>query len=210
MLPLYLKGKSLRVKNIFGYALSGLMVTDQLLKPLYLHFYFDYPLIQVLPMHMCHLTSFSIAIFLIYRIKVFYDIAFFWAIAGGTMALVTPDVKLTFPHPLFFSFFWGHGAILLAIGFASITLNNRPTLDSVKNCIFVSLGLMAIMLFINKILGPPANYWYLGARPDAVTIIDLFPSPPMHIPFLIGIGLIFFIIIYLPFWIYDKRFNRAE
>ena len=76
MLPLYLKGKSLRVKNIFGYALSGLMVTDQLLKPLYLHFYFDYPLIQVLPMHMCHLTSFSIAIFLIYRIKIFYDIAF--------------------------------------------------------------------------------------------------------------------------------------
>jgi uncharacterized membrane protein YwaF len=66
------------------------------------------------------------------------------------------------------------------------------------------------MYLINKILGPPANYWYLGARPDAVTIMDLLPSPPMHIPFLIGIGLIFFVIIYLPFWIYDTKTKNAE
>ena len=208
--PFYLKKKSLKVKNNFGYILSAIMVIDQLLKPFYLHFYFDYPFIQVLPMHLCHLTTFSIAIFLIYRIRIFYDIAFFWAIAGGTMALITPDVKLTFPHPLFISFFWGHGAVIVAVGFASIALKNRPTLNSIKNCILVSLGLMTFMYLINKILGSPANYWYLGARPDAVTIMDLLPSPPMHIPFLIGIGLICFVIIYLPFWIYDKKTKYVE
>jgi len=209
-LPFYLKKKNLKVKNNFGYILSAIMIIDQLLKPFYLHFYFDYPFIQVLPMHMCHLTTFSIAIFLIYRIRIFYDIAFFWAIAGGTMALITPDVKLTFPHPLFISFFWGHGALIIAVGFASIALKNRPTLNSVKNCILVSLVVMIFMYLINKILGPPANYWYLGARPDAVTIMDLLPSPPLHIPFLIGIGLICFVIIYLPFWIYDKKTKYVE
>ena len=126
------------------------------------------------------------------------------------MALITPDVKLTFPHPLFISFFWGHGALIIAVGFASIALKNRPTLNSVKNCILVSLGLMILMYLINKILGPPANYWYLGARPDAVTIMDLLPSPPLHIPSLIGIGLICFVIIYLPFWIYDKKTKYVE
>ncbi|MDG2061585.1 MAG: TIGR02206 family membrane protein [SAR86 cluster bacterium] len=209
-LPLYLKESSLIIKNNFGYILSVIMVIDQLLKPFYLHFYFDYPFMQVLPMHMCHLTTFSIAIFLIFRIRIFYDIAFFWAAAGGTMALITPDVKLAFPHPLFISFFWGHGAILIAIGFASISLKNRPTIDSVKKCILVSLGVMTFMLLVNKVLGPPANYWYLGTRPDAVTIMNLLPSPPMHIPFLIGIGLICFAIIYLPFWIYDKRLKMLN
>ena len=209
-LPLYLKKKSLKVQNNFGYTLSAIMVIDQLLKPFYLNYYFDYPFIQVLPMHMCHLTTFSIVVFIIYRIRIFYDIAFFWAVAAGSMALITPDVKLDFPHPLFISFFWGHGAILVAVGFASIALSNRPTLDSIKNCILVSLGMMTFMYLINKILGPPANYWYLGARPDAVTIMDLLPSPPMHIPFLIGIGLIFFVIIYLPFWIYDTKTKNAE
>ena len=94
--------------------------------------------------------------------------------------------------------------MLLAIGFASITLRNRPQIDSVKRAILVSLIVLAVIYIINFILGPPANYWYLGARPDGASIMDIMPEPPRHIPIVVFLGLVMFSIIYLPYWVYDR------
>ena len=94
--------------------------------------------------------------------------------------------------------------MLLAIGHASIALKNRPNLDSVKRAIVVSLIVILVIYFINLILGPPANFWYLGARPDGASIMDLMPDPPRHIPIVVSLGLIMFSIIYLPYWVYDR------
>ena len=63
---------------------------------------------------------------------------------------------------------------------------------------------MELIYLINLLLGPPANFWYLGARPEAATIMDLMPEPPRHIPIVITLGLIMFSIMYLPYWIYDR------
>ena len=101
-------------------------------------------------------------------------------------------------------FYLSHGGMLLAIGHASIALGNRPQLDSVKRSIIVSLVVLVIIYIINLILGPPANFWYLGARPEGASIMDIMPEPPRHIPIVIGLGLIMFILIYLPYWIYDQ------
>ena len=68
----------------------------------------------------------------------------------------------------------------------------------------VSLIVILVIYFINLILGPPANFWYLGARPDGASIMDLMPDPPRHIPIVITLGLIMFSIIYLPYLVYDR------
>ena len=120
------------------------------------------------------------------------------------MALLQPDTPLDFPDPVFIIFYLSHGAMLLAIGHASIALENRPNLDSVKKAIMVSLAVIVVIYFINLILGPPANFWYLGARPDGTSIMDLMPDPPRHLPIVITLGLIMFSIIYLPYWLYDR------
>ena len=59
--------------------------------------------------------------------------------------------------------------MLLAIGHASIALENRPQLDSIKRVIIVSLIFLALIYIINLLLGPPVNFWYLGARPEAAS-----------------------------------------
>ena len=87
---------------------------------------------------------------------------------------------------------------------SSITLENRPQINSLKRVIIVSLIVMALIYLINLLLGPPANFWYLGARPEATTIMDLMPEPPRHIPIVVTLGLIMFSIMYLPYWIYDR------
>ena len=204
VVPHYLKKTSLTIKKRFGYILAFILILNELVKPYYHTQFFGYDLLKVLPFHMCALSAFSISFFLLTNKKIFYEVAFFWGIGGGLMALLQPDTPLDFPDPVFIIFYLSHGGMLLAIGHASIALENRPNLDSVKRAIMVSLVVILVIYFINLILGPPANFWYLGARPDGASIMDLMPDPPRHIPIVITLGLIMFSIIYLPYWVYDR------
>ena len=204
LVPHYLKKTSPAAKKRFGYVLAYILILNELVKPYYHTQFFGYDLLNVLPFHMCALSAFSISFFLLTNKRIFYEVAFFWGIGGGLMALLQPDTPLDFPDPVFIIFYLSHGAMLLAIGHASIALENRPNLDSVKKAIMVSLVVIVVIYFINLILGPPANFWYLGARPDGTSIMDLMPDPPRHIPIVITLGLIMFSIIYLPYWIYDR------
>ena len=141
--------------------------------------------------------------------RIFFEVSFFWGIGGGINALITPDIPKTFPDPQYILFFIGHGLLIIAIAYACIALKNRPTLASVKNGIYVSLSILPIIYVVNMLLGPPANYWYLGTKPIGESILDFFPEPPLHIPLLIIIGAVLFFIIYSPYWIYDK-FKRKD
>lgn len=188
------------IAKILGISIIAL----ELVKPFIWHS-MDYPWIRLIPIHMCSLSGFFIGIFLLTKKRLFFEIAFFWGIGGGINALITPDVTLTFPDPKYVLFFLGHGLLIVNIGYACIALSNRPTFKSVKNGIFFSLAVLPVIYIINLLLGPPANYWYLGAKPtEGQSIMDFFPDPPLHIPLLIIIGAFLFLLIYSPYWVYDK------
>ncbi|HJM15115.1 MAG TPA: TIGR02206 family membrane protein [SAR86 cluster bacterium] len=188
------------IAKILGISIIAL----ELVKPFIWHS-MDYPWIRLIPIHMCSLSGFFIGIFLLTKKRLFFEIAFFWGIGGGINALITPDVTLTFPDPKYVLFFLGHGLLIVNIGYACIALSNRPTIKSVKNGIFFSLAVLPVIYIINLLLGPPANYWYLGAKPtEGQSIMDFFPDPPLHIPLLIIIGAFLFLLIYSPYWVYDK------
>ena len=188
------------IAKILGISIIAL----ELVKPFIWHS-MDYPWIRLIPIHLCSLSGFFIGIFLLTKKRLFFEIAFFWGIGGGINALITPDVTLTFPDPKYVLFFLGHGLLIVNIGYACIALSNRPTFKSVKNGIFFSLAVLPVIYIINLLLGPPANYWYLGAKPtEGQSIMDFFPDPPLHIPLLIIIGAFLFLLIYSPYWVYDK------
>jgi len=203
LVPFYFKQFSKNIRDGFGYFLAAILICDFLAKPYYWTHFFDYELIEVFPLHMCSLTSFSIAIFLLTKNKIFYEISFFWGIGGGLMALLQPDTKYSFPDIYFIIFYLAHGTMWLAISYSTITLNNRPSLQSLKRVLVISFICLIVIYILNWLLGPPANYWYLGARPDGASIMDFMPEPPKHIPIVVILGLLAFILTYLPYWIYD-------
>jgi hypothetical integral membrane protein (TIGR02206 family) len=183
------------------------IIVLELIKPFIWHS-MDYPWIRLIPIHMCSLSGFFIGIFLLTKKRLFFEIAFFWGIGGGINALITPDVTLTFPDPKYILFFLGHGLLIVSIGYACIALSNRPTFNSVKNGIIFSLAVLPVIYIINLLLGPPANYWYLGTKPtEGQSIMNFFPDPPLHIPLLIIIGAFLFLLIYSPYWVYDRFKN---
>ena len=192
------------ITKIMGVSLISL----EFIKPLIWHYSMNFPWIELVPIHMCNLSTLFIGIFLITKKRLFFEVAFFWGIGGGINALITPDIPNSFPDPQYILFFFGHGLLIIAIAYACISLANRPTLNSVKNGIYFSLITLPVIYFINKILGPPANYWYLGSKPVGDSILNLFPAPPLHIPVLIIIGVILFFLIYSPYWAYDSFKKR--
>ena len=161
---------------------------------------------EVLPFHMCDLSLIFIAIFLLggNKYKFLFNCAFFWGIAGATMALLTPDINYGFPSMDFLAFFWGHGLILFGVFFAVISLGVRPYFHEMNRVIIFTLLLAIPIYFINIILGEPANFWYLAGKPAAGSIMDLMPEPPLHILTTLPLVLAAFYLCYLPYFIKDR------
>ena len=203
ILPISLKDRDSE-KILIAKFLGVSAIILELIKPFIWHYSMDFPWARLIPIHMCNLSTIFIGIFLLTKKRIFFEVSFFWGIGGGLNALLTPDVPKNFPDPQYVLFFVGHGLLIVAIVFASLGLKNRPTLSSVRNGIYFSLAVLPIIYLVNILIGPPANYWYLGVKPVGESLLDFFPDPPFHIPLLIILGIVVFYLIYSPFWVYDK------
>ena len=203
ILPISLKDRDSE-KILIAKFLGVSAIILELIKPFIWHYSMDFPWARLIPIHMCNLSTIFIGIFLLTKKRIFFEVSFFWGIGGGLNALLTPDVPKNFPDPQYVLFFVGHGLLIIAIVFASLGLKNRPTLSSVRNGIYFSLAVLPIIYLVNILIGPPANYWYLGVKPVGESLLDFFPDPPFHIPLLIILGIVVFYLIYSPFWVYDK------
>ena len=213
IIPYLLKGYSRKDLRLFSLGLATIIVLIEFGKPFYYPYLYPdlYEFFEMLPFHMCHLSSFSISIFLLTNKKVFFNLAFFWGIGGCSMALTQPDVPYKFPDANFLLYFFSHGLLFFAIMLSTITFKNRPYFIELINVVLISLPVVGtiyvINITINSIIeSSPANYWYLIRFPDGANLTALMPDPPSHIPIFFGLGLFVFGLIYLPFYIYDRFF----
>src|SRR5579884_1046892 len=81
---------------------------------------------QSLPMHLCDWAGFTAMLALILRRAIFYELSFFWGLAGTLQAILTPDLAQDFPDPRAFTFFINHGIIIAAVIFLTVGARMRP------------------------------------------------------------------------------------
>ena len=67
--------------------------------------------VVVMPLHLCDLALFAAVYSLFRHNQIVWELAYFWGLAGTVQAVLTPDLKIDFPHPLYFRFFFAHGMI---------------------------------------------------------------------------------------------------
>ena len=147
LLPFILKKSNNSTKDKISTVIAVIILINELIKPFYYPALYPerFTFISTLPLHLCNLASIFIAIFLIFKIRFFFSISFFWGISGVLMALTQPDFPYDFPHLHFILFNFSHGLLLFAICFASISLDNKPDFKSFRDTIFYSIP---IVLFI--------------------------------------------------------------
>jgi hypothetical integral membrane protein (TIGR02206 family) len=146
-----------------------------------------------LPLDLCNLVLIACVASLFWPNRITPEIAYFWGLGGAVQATVTPDLAAGFPSWDFVLFFWGHGAILMAISFLVSDGEFKPRKNSVARMMF-SLNLYALVVgSINAVAG--WNYGYLCRKPVMPSLLDWLGPWPWYLLSLELIALLTFLIL---------------
>ena len=187
-----------------SYFIGFILIAHELIKPFYRYEFYNDPFIEILPLHMCHLATISMGLFLFTKKNIFFEIGYFWGMTGNIMAILTPDLNFFFDWR-FFTYYFGHNMLLLSIIFTLVCLRNNIDFKSIVRVSLITLTFLPLIYFLNTILGDGANYWYLSVIPESTSILSLLPNPPLHIIILIPIGIVLMIIVYAPYKYFKNR-----
>ena len=162
----------------------------------YRHIYVGEPIYSLLPLHMCNLTLIIAILTMLTKSQKLFQLTYYWCL-GALFAVITPDIKYSFPHPLTLSFYITHFYLLFAAIYGILFFNFKPTFKGWVNA-FITLNIFAfIIFFINKKLG--TNYLYVNRIPDFSSPLDYFGQWPYYIIVVEVIYLILTYGIYYPF-----------
>lgn len=149
------------------------------------------------PCHLCDLAAFCGVIALITGRPIFVELIYFWGLAGTLQGLITPTLTVNWPHPRFLLFFLVHSGVVIAALYCVFGLRITPR----ANAKWVAWGLLyvyaAVVGLFNWIMG--ANYGFLCRKPDTASLYDALGKWPLYIFMASLVGLVFFLLLDLPF-----------
>ena len=150
-----------------------------------------------LPIELCDLTLYLTLIALFTLNALAFDLAYYLALAGTAMALLTPDLWEPFPSVGTVQFFFAHGLVVASVLFLVWSRLARPSRGSVARTM---LGLNLWAAFdgvFDRIF--KTNYMYLRAKPAHASLLDLLGPWPWYIFATEGLALGLFLLLNLPF-----------
>jgi hypothetical integral membrane protein (TIGR02206 family) len=164
----------------------------------------DWNVQTTLPLQLCSVFVFLSAVMLVTRSRKIYEYAYFLGIGGAFQALMTPDSGIYgFPHFRFFEPLIAHGLIISASVYLTVVEGFRPTWKSILRAVLAGNLYLLLMALVNPLLG--SNYLLIAYKPDVASLLTLLAPWPWYILEFEGIGLLMFLILYLPFAIRDLR-----
>lgn len=154
---------------------------------------------QALPLQLCDVAVLITAAALWTRRPLLVELAYFWGLAGTIQGLVTPDLPNHFPDPWFFQYYVVHGGIIAAALVMVVGLRIYPRPWSVLRILAITIGYAAVVGLIDA--GTGADYMYLRAKPSSHSLLDVLGPWPWYVLSATGIAIVFFAILYAPFWV---------
>ena len=161
----------------------------------------------MLPLHICSVLVWLAGFMLIFKYFRIYEFAYFIGIGGAMQALLTPDAGIYgFPHYRVFQTFISHGLLITSAVFMTTVEGFRPTWKSFWRVI-IGMNIYAAIIYpINRLLG--TNYLFINGKPATASLLDALPAWPYYIIYMEVIGIVIFLLLYLPFIIKDARKNK--
>jgi len=197
LLPLMTKGLGPGKNRVIALLIASLLLLNEVVFLILDLFVYKLPLAASLPLQLCDIAALLTAWMLWRQSFRVYEITWFWGMGGSMVAMLTPDLSIGYPHPLFIHFFIGHGIIMLGVVHASVAYGYRPDLRSVGKAIIASIILMLAVGSFNQLLD--MNYMYLCAKPAQQTLMDYMGPWPWYLGSLVFAGSVVFVACYLPF-----------
>lgn len=159
--------------------------------------------LTALPLQYCDIATLAGGIALWTRRPFFCEVVYFFGIAGTLQGLLTPALIYEFPDPRFFLFFIMHGGVPITAVYVVTAMKVRPRPGAVLRIMTFSVGWYAVIAIVNYAIG--ANYAFQCSKPVQASLFDQLGPWPWYNLSTIGLGLIFYSLLYLPF-----AFRRAR
>jgi hypothetical integral membrane protein (TIGR02206 family) len=154
-------------------------------------------LVELLPLHLCDAAIFVGVFALLTRNRMACELLYFWALAGSTLAMVTPEVWYALPDWRTLVFFLMHGLTVTAAAVLTFGYGCHPRRGAAWRAFGLTLAYAAAVGLVSVALD--ANFLYLRARPATPTLLDHFGPWPWYLVVAAGIGLALFHLLELPF-----------
>ncbi len=158
----------------------------------------------MLPFHICSVMVWLGGWMLVTKNYALYEYMYLIGIGGAIQAYMTPDLGMYgYPHYRFFQTFVAHGLIITAAIYMTAVEGLRPTWKSILR---VVIGLNIYMIpvyFLNSAIG--SNFLFINHKPPTASLLDALPEWPIYILYMEGLGIVTFLILYIPFIIKDWR-----
>jgi hypothetical integral membrane protein (TIGR02206 family) len=213
-LPFLLAGlvrwtKSLLTERVIVGTLSAILILNYSLYLLLVRQFGAVSWQQVLPMQLCDWAMVVIIIAMWTRRPRWFEVAYFWGIGGTVQAVLTPNLPYGFPDFRFFSFFISHCGIIVGIIFLMLTCHLRPRPFSIVRVFLWTELYFILTLAADKFTG--FNYGFLLHKPEAKTLLNILSDyRPLYLFQMHLLALVFFIVLYLPFAIYDLARREGQ
>lgn len=156
----------------------------------------------VLPFHICYFINLMLPFMLWRRSFFLFEITYYMVMGGCIQALITPDLKFSFPHYINFRYFFIHMGLVQSTLYAIMVYRFRPTWKSFGRAFLWTNIYFVLVLGINYLLG--TNFMYLSKKPATATLLDLFGEWPWYIVGGEFLCLMMFTLVMLPF-AFDKK-----
>ena len=150
-----------------------------------------------LPLELCDATLCLALIALLTLNATVFDLAYYGAFAGTSMALLTPDLWETFPSLSTVEFFVMHGFVVVSVLYLVWSKEARPRPGSLWRAMLgvnVYAAAAGTFNFIFK-----TNYMYLRSKPANASLLDYLGPWPWYIASAEVVALLLFALLYLPF-----------
>lgn len=162
---------------------------------------------QVLPLQLCDWAMVVVIVALWTHRRGWFEIAYFWGLGGTVQAVLTPNLPYGFPDCRFFSFFISHCGIIIGVGFLMLRHHLRPYAMSIVRVFLWTELYFLITLTADALTG--VNYGFLLHKPEAKTLLNILSDyHPLYLLQMHGLALAFFIVLYLPFVVFDAITRR--
>jgi hypothetical integral membrane protein (TIGR02206 family) len=163
---------------------------------------------ETLPMQLCDWATVVTIVALITRRRSWFDVAYFWGIAGTFQAILTPNLAYGFPDLRFISFFVTHSGIVAGVLFLMAAHRFRPHLNSIWRTLFWSEIYLLTTLVVDQLTG--VNYGFLLHKPPITSLLSLLSDwRPFYILQLNALAVLFFALLYAPFAVVDLARRRS-
>ena len=163
------------IENIYSYSLGSWSIENNL------------------PLHLCGISTFlSVAVLWRFNAGIAH-VLFYWGLTGGLHSLLTPEFDLGSEGFFYYSYFIGHGGLLLACLYAIIYQGFKPEKYSWFRVFLLTQFVALVIGSFNWAFG--SNYMYLSSPPIAKNPL-IIGEWPWYILVFEGLALTHFFLFY--------------